>query len=387
MQAFRIRRGDSERSVSDTSALLALASAGELRPTDEVETADGWVAASTLPVLRGRFGGDDPWAAWSDVESVDAASLYKRMVDEPDELPVEALAVVGAPADASPVRVDAVVELDADALVPVDAAPVGVVQVPGPRVAGATAPTLPGAKEPLPLSAAARTPARALPPGEVGELIDFPRVPTRPAPVDLPMRPSRARVGPPPLVRTSRVVGMVVAGLLVVLVGYAYMRMTAFSRAGVSAPVAARTAPGAPAEVSPLVLLDAELRRSLPSTPRAVKQAGDLSDALLLELVSQKLAVESAEGLVTKWVGRLGDEPQSAEVRVRYTTNGDIGRELGAIALVVGRYKRFYRLQIPVFEVTELSSNGVTLIDAERAEAYYQARLSLQELLASISGK
>ena len=137
MQAFRIRRGDSERSVSDTSALLALASAGELRPTDEVETADGWVAASTLPVLRGRFGGDDPWAAWSDVESVDAASLYKRMVDEPDELPVEALAAVGAPADASPVRVDAVVELDADALVPVDAAPVGVVPGPGPRVAGA----------------------------------------------------------------------------------------------------------------------------------------------------------------------------------------------------------------------------------------------------------
>ncbi|MFN7144311.1 MAG: hypothetical protein ACK4YP_11080, partial [Myxococcota bacterium] len=90
MEGFRIRRGASERRAADTPALLAMASAGEVRPTDEILTSEGWTRASEHPLLRGRLGAEDPWAAWSDVESVDAASLYKRMVDVPEELPVDA---------------------------------------------------------------------------------------------------------------------------------------------------------------------------------------------------------------------------------------------------------------------------------------------------------
>ena len=95
--------------------------------------------------------------------------------------------------------------------------------------------------------------------------------------------------------------------------------------------------------------------------------------------------VEEADGVVTKWIGRTGDEPKSAEVRISYRSGGDLTRELGAIALVVGRYKRFYRLDIPVFEVTEVGARGVTRIRAEDAEAYYQARMSLEDLLKTLT--
>ncbi len=400
MQGFRIRRGATERSVPDAPALLALAASGEIRPTDEVRTADGWIAASALPILRGRLGGDDPWAAWSDVDSVDAASLYKRMVDDPEELPVEAVTPVGealprvAAAGAAPRGVlpaaPEPVALEPDALEPLPEPGEEPDTNPGRRAGGIVRPPVgpPGAREPLPLAAAPRPAHRAPPPGELGEVIDFPR--PRPPMPDPFVRPPRPRAGPPPLVRTSRVAAMVVAGLLAVLLGYAWIRVNAFSRAGVGAAGPARAtsaATPAPEPPSPLVLLDAELRKSLSATPRAVREAGDLSDALMIELVQQRLEVVEANGLVTKWVGKQGDEPRVAEVRVRYRSGGDMARELGAVALVVGRYKRFYRLDIPVFEVTELGTGGVTRIDPDKAEAYYQARISLEQLLASIAGK
>lgn len=440
MEGYRIRRGASLRTVADTDALVALAVGGQLHGTDEVETPEGWVRAAAHPALRGRFGADDPWAAWSDVESVDADTLYKRMVDEPAELPLEAYFPVPPeiaplpdeeepdtdetplpgvrtldPALLAPLEPDgdgadpgAVAALEPDAVVPLDAdAVVPRVEVPGTRAAArlrGTGSDPRAAKRPDgdPLAAAGhasrgpqRSPAAPLPLPverperprapleEAGELIAFPGRP--PPPPDFsPAR--RARQDPPPLVRTSRLVTLVLGGMFVLLLGYGWIRMNAFSRAGVSTPRPARERPVA-TQPSALALLDAELRASLAANPRQIRAPEDLSNALLVELVQQRVQVEAADGLVTRWVGKKGDEPRTAEVRIRYRSGGDMARELGAIALVGGRYKRLYRLEMPVFEVTELGTNGVTTIDPEKAEAYYQARLSLEELLGSIAGK
>jgi hypothetical protein len=136
-----------------------------------------------------------------------------------------------------------------------------------------------------------------------------------------------------------------------------------------------------------LEAVDDQLRLALPQSPRPVTKPGDLSDALYLELAQQKLDVVMADGLVTRWSGRLGDQPRSAEVRIQFRSAGDLTRELAAVALVVGRYKRSYGLDIPVFEVVELGTGGVTRIDPAKAEAYYQDRLAIEALLSSIAGR
>lgn len=360
MEGYRVRRGKAERTFADLATLRGAATRGELRLGDEVWSPDGWVRADTHPALRGAFAGADPWSAWSDVDEHDAASVYKQMVEsaEPEDLPAEALRAVEEPTEDRVPRLPPVVQ----------APPVPPPPVPPPK---AEVPELPRPVAPLPRAEAPR--AEGLPAGEV---IDFPARPPRPRPAAPP--PAQ------PLVRTSRVVAMVVAGALVLLIGRAWLRVGAFSEAGISEPDPPKTA--VPVEVSPLIKLDAEIRQYLSPTPRAVEKAGDLSDALLVELVGARLEVVEAEGLVTKWIGRHGDEPKSAEVRVKYRSNGDMSRELGTIALVVGRYKRLYRLEMPVFEVTDVGTNRMTRIDPDKAEAYYQARITLEELLQAIAG-
>jgi hypothetical protein len=180
---------------------------------------------------------------------------------------------------------------------------------------------------------------------------------------------------------------MVIAGLLVLSLGYAWITMMAHSRAGVTPPPPEPKQAATPDPASPLRAIEATLRANLPPLPRGVSKPGDLSDALLLELVQEQVQVEKADGRVTKWVGRRLDEPKTAEVRIQYRTTGDFSREMAAIALVVGRYKRLYRLDMPVLEVTETSTQGMTRIDPEKAEGFYQARVTIDELLGSIAGK
>jgi hypothetical protein len=131
--------------------------------------------------------------------------------------------------------------------------------------------------------------------------------------------------------------------------------------------------------------MEQELRSTLTPTPRLIAVPGDFTNALTVELVQQRVDIRTADGNVTKWIGRKGDEPRIAEVRIVYRSRGEISRELGAIGLVVGRYKRLYRLDMPVFEVTEEGTGGTTKIDPERAEAFYQARITLQAFLQSLT--
>jgi hypothetical protein len=380
MDGYRIRRGaGTETAVVDAAALVALARAGRVRPSDEIATAAGWVRADALPELRGLLRDGDPWAAWSDVDSIDAVSVYRQMVDpDPEDLPSDALSPVGDAAGGEPV---------ADAPTAPPGARIGADR-PAPPVVGPGPAGGPRREAPLPRFDPAVADALA----HGAEVIDFPR----PRPAAAPNTPSahtlppRARPAAPPLVRGSRVLAMVAVGLLLLLLGYSWIKVGG-SKLGVSAPRTAGTPATptgtAPAVAAPLVALEKDLRASLPGTARAVAKAGDLSDALLVELVQLRVDVVSADGVVTKWAGRRLDEPKSAEVRIQYRSSGDISREIAAMALVVGRYKRLYRLDIPVFEVTDTTGRGMTRIDAAKAEAFYQARLTLEQLLTSVAAQ
>ncbi|MDP2316461.1 MAG: hypothetical protein Q8P41_26425 [Pseudomonadota bacterium] len=392
MDGYRIRRGREgqggfERSVPDEAALKALVATGEVRPSDEVSTGTGWLRVDQHPVFRGSLPGADPWSAWSDVDSVDAASLYRKMVDTPPppdedaglvELPVDALSPVweidGRPEPAAPPTRPPALLVPPP---PPPEAPQGAAR--GPRALH----EVDRAPRPVPVPPVSPQPL----PEDGAEVIAFPRA--RPPARDLVLPPEpRRRPPPPPLVRSSRVATLVFVGLAVVALGYAWIRLNSYTGVGAGTrprPSSSASTKGVVVPPSPLVALDVELRAALSPHPRDVKEAGDLSDALLVELLQQRLDVIDANGVVTKWVGRKGDEPKSAEVRISYRSAGDLSRELGGIALVVGRYKRFYRLDIPLFEVTEVGTRGVTRIDAANAESYYQARITLEDLLLSLT--
>ncbi|MDO9280277.1 MAG: hypothetical protein Q7U06_00070, partial [Pseudomonadota bacterium] len=346
--------------MADGAAMRALVASGEVRPTDEVATPDGWIRVDQHPLLRAPARGADPWAAWSDVDSVDAASLYRKMVDAPadevTELPSDALTPMFEVNRGEVNRGEVTRgEVNGAEVPPVQAPPV---QAPRPPPVVDRAPV---SLEPVRAARPAAHPLLEPLPEDGAEVIDFPRqrAPTR----EFVLPPTARRAtAPPPLVRTTRLVVMVLVGLLMVMVGYAWIRMNAYTGVG-AGTLAARTAPTRPpaataAPISPLVELDAQLRADLTPHPRDVKEPGDLSDALMIELMRQRLDVIDASGLVTKWIGKKGDEPKTAEVRITYRSGGDMSRELGAIALVVGRYKRFYRMDMPVFEVVEAGARG-----------------------------
>ena len=349
MDGFRIRVGDVEIAVPDVEGLVRLAERGKLRRTDQVRTTEGWVAAQDVAALREKFTAD-PWDAWADVDSVDAQSMYRQMTErgeEPEELPADAMAVVPD----APLRARATVSLpEIDPEPETD------------EVSG-------------------------------GELIAFPRTASSAPPkAGGIIRPRRGPSAPAaqPLVRWSRLLSFVVAGALLLMMSYAWVNVNANSRAGIdpaAEPAVARARPaGGPTDTVPdsLIKLDAELRSKLPSVPRMVAKPGDLGDALTIELIQLGVNVIGVEANVVKWVGRKKDEPKTAEIRVTFESSGDLAREMGAMAMVLGRYKRFYRLELPILEVIERTTGGRTALDPEKVEQLYQGRMPLGKFLSEI---
>ena len=90
------------------------------------------------------------------------------------------------------------------------------------------------------------------------------------------------------------------------------------------------------------------------------------------------------DALITEWGGRASEQqPMAAEIRVTCRTRGELERELGAIGLIVGRYARIYRLNVPVFEVVIISEEGSykRSFEAKRADQFYAGDLSLEQYL------
>ena len=88
---------------------------------------------------------------------------------------------------------------------------------------------------------------------------------------------------------------------------------------------------------------------------------------------------------VVGWAGRKSDVPQAAEIHVTVRTNQvDFDRDVGAVALVAGKYIQRYSLDVPVFELTfdGLGTTPLTLsVEGERARQFYLQRKTLLQFL------
>jgi hypothetical protein len=398
MRGFEVRRGEVTLAVPDADALRDLVTSGGLHADDHVREPGGdWQPAAGHPALAGAFAGTppsgapsapeagaDPWAAWSNVDAVDAATLYREMTDAVEDLPAEALAPVRAPGLVIRSRAgDGLEALPVDALSDADEDGPGATPAAEPR----RGPT-PSMSEPTARADAERAPKAPSPPPMMPGLATG-RAPARGSdPSDLLRRARSAQstAGASSGARAARSVGMVVATALLAFAGVSFLR--GGSTTAPSGPAQSAPAPAAPSaeELRKRTLLqtEAELRGRLPPVPRPIKEPGALGDALMLEMTQLGVGVSTVDARVVKWVGRKQDEPKTVEVRVAFRPSADPSRDLGAIGLVVGRYMRVYRLEVPILEVTDTSTLSRSMVDSAQAEAWYLSRLPLVRFLEAV---
>jgi hypothetical protein len=398
MRGFEVRRGGVTLAVPDAEALRGLVVSGGLDPSDAVREVGGdWCPAASHPALAAdgstmpppgaparpasASSAADPWTAWSDVDAVDAASLYREMTEDAvEELPVDAMAPVRAPALV--IRSSAGDGLEA---LPEDALAAADDEAPGP------VPT-PAAQRSAAGPAADRRGPRQSPDvdGKASDRRPSPR--DTGAPPMMPDFPRRASpnggAGASSGARAVRSAGMLVATILLGVGGLAFLRGQ--STPQVTTPTPAATAPTPAAtpvdDGRQLALLqtEAELRGRLPPVPRPIKEPGALADALMLEMTQLGVSVSTVDANVVKWVGRKQDEPKTVEVRVAYRASVEPSRDIGAIGLVVGRYMRVYRLEVPILEITETSTLTRSVVDSTQTEAWYLSRLPLARFLEAV---
>lgn len=231
------------------------------------------------------------------------------------------------------------------------------------------------------------SPAR---PDAGGEVIRFPRTPARRPPPDVPTLRDRGPA-PVPLVRMSRLLLWVGVGTTMLAFAWWFVRATGELETGID-PASTEPGPGeernpveAPAEPAGTDLgqLDEELRAGLRSEVRAIHSDGELGDALLSDLLNLRSTVRDVKATVIKWTGRKQDLPHTAEIRVTLDGSTELDRQLLAVGLVVGRYKRTHRMEVPLLEVYVPGDGGLRklTLDGTRAEAYYEQRLSPAEFL------
>lgn len=376
---MRIRTGGVEIDVADEAELQSLRSKGLLGSDTDIWRDGRWTPLDAPPVApvkpaMGPRGGDDPWAAWSGTDEAaaeEALDAYARKEPEPVDLPVSAMSPMARPI----VVTQRPLELPAEALSPVEESAAGAAPILESTLDPITAP--PASPRPPP----PRTPPQGLPP--VPDALGAPP-PRRPRPTDA---PPATVIDDRDVIRLSplRILGFVLVGLLLVGGGWVLYQLSRPMTAGVNSvssaqPVPPREETGAAAV---LAAVEAELRSVSLGDVREVRKPGDLGDAVLIELQELRLDVERVDAPVGKWGGKKRDDPVMAEVRVSFRSGGKLDRELGAIAMVVGRYKQAYIIDIPVVEA-RWSSGGETrskMIDAKLAESFVQGRASLAQVL------
>jgi hypothetical protein len=412
--------------ITGFGALETMIRDGKVRGVDEVCWQGEWQRVERVPELA-RHLPTDPWAAWSDTDEVSADAIVREVTtreSDAEELPAAAVVPVGTavvvdtrphepppapkpmelrvrPAGPpAPMRVEAIPaapppRMDIRVVTPRDragerpAAPlVAPPPTPLPR-AEAPAPPPPAPAPPeVPPPVVTVSVARPPPEEESGKVIAFPRQPV-PLPFQLPERPPRS--APAPMVRWSRVGALVIAAGMAALLWYSWMQVAGRPPPAVSAPTPKTVAsPGTgfrgPGTVAPDPLADVEkqIRGVDLGEPETVSAPGELGDAMLVELRRLGMDVEDVQADVGRWGGRDHDVPQEAKVLVRLRSSGAVERELGAVALVAGRYKRKYNLDMPVLDVALRDRSGELsklALDPARAEQFAQGRIDLGAML------
>jgi hypothetical protein len=392
---IRIRTGGLELEVDDEAALGLLRERGLVGADAERWSSGGWRAlgpAGGVPTEASS----DPWDAWSSVDERAAEAALQRAVqgteEEVAELPLAAVTpmpkpiiVARPPAAREPAPPRPAPNLAERPVVappapsPAATPPAG----PGAAARGPAAPAAPPVAVAPPLAVA---PVPAIPPrnAPARPRSDEPSVPREAGQVfEFPERPRRRTVAsvadePTPLIRPWRVLGMILAGVLALGGLWAAAELTRPP----TAPISTVTAPpSAAAAVDPLKETERRLRAVPLGDARPVTQPGHLEDAMTIELQKLGVRVVRVRAPVTNWTGRKSDDPAVAEVHVTFRSDGDLDADLGAIQLVVGRYRLAYTLDVPVVNAILEDDTGerATRLDADRALRFAQGRVGLSE--------
>ena len=396
MEGYRVRF-DGREVRCDLEGLFVLAEAGKIAVGTEIcqPGASDFQRADSLIELSGRLKTADPWSAWDDMES--ATSTWEEEestapVSDDDDLDMDTQ-IMRSPVAPS-VRALAVPSVLEPVLSDADIAPL--------EEAGEPQGDEPPAVEETPNDdTAAEEPAP-------GQVIAFPSLrPHREATASggyaLDDRPLH-RLPPPPLADLQRPLrkpprhtatlsylrlGMlIVIGVLLLLVGRAYVLDTART---VLPPHPSTASQGAADSVTaPLIdvytMLESELRAQMSLDLLEVTSESTFEEALFIELGRVKLDVASVRVTATDWAGRNRDVPKSAEFRVRLRfRSGELDRELAALGLVLGKYIQRYSLEVPYLEVVMESPEGgeaeMFRLEPDIARRFYIQRVDLKEYL------
>ncbi len=395
------------RRADDLAALLAMARQGSLTGAHRILTARGdTLRADAIPALAAALE-RDPWSAWEEAEepppqpapppAPKAADVFSLGVEEStalQELPSHAIMPVAplSPPPAAPTRLVLHARPDPRAA-----------SLPRPAAIEPVAPAPPPSppRSAIPLTRRAPT-AEASPlelPPEGGQVIAFPTrsPPTYGSaalkPLELPELRSRPQAdegegADAPVTRWGRL-GLVAVVLLGGMLGLRWwIRATStqvFPLAEVpvaTTPLEARPVPEA---ASVYDALEGELRGLLPAEVREIKAAGDLEEALIIELSRMKVSTSRVEAPVLEWEGRKDDVPKVAQVHLWVRSRpGELDREIAAIGMVVGKYINTYTLELLAFEVTFEGLGETPLrraLDPQGARYFYRRNLSLYDFL------
>ena len=121
-----------------------------------------------------------------------------------------------------------------------------------------------------------------------------------------------------------------------------------------------------------------------------MKVAGQLENALYVELSRMELRNLRVEAQVLNWSGRKDPIPKVAEVVIRFESRGELDRELAAIGLVMGKYVQAFSMEVPRLEAIIEGIDNVPrrqVIDGERARLFYIQRISMVEFLQGMRGR
>jgi hypothetical protein len=396
MAEIRLRRDGIESPHGSLDEIRKLLRVGHATAADEIWRDGRWLPLGQVPELRAlATGGGDPWAAWAETENIDADVVVRDYTARaPAELPRR---------DATPVARPTVTRRPADPLSVPEINTTGggglpqVITWPDrdepssapPNLARAVTPD-PGAQAPAvpPAPTAAGT---RVPPAFGGEVVELPRPARRRerevAPVRREGREATRAAG-----RISRLLLLGVSLLVLATTLYGLVRLSSLPGAAGPGPIVPGGA-GAP-EPNPVEAADAryvameeELRAADLGRPRPVTERPHLGDALLVELQHLGVAVADVQANVTRWTGRRRDDPAAAEIHVVLRGGGNPERDVGAVALVVGRYMQAYALDVPILDLRwrGREEDRLLALPASRCEDFARRRLPLSRLLALVT--
>jgi hypothetical protein len=381
MASFEIKTNGRTLKVDDVEALVSAVRAGKVGRAAKVRPAKAkkWIRADEVPEVAALFS-SAVWSAWE--EDVDESVL--DAFQEPEKPKVNK----PAPAPIHP-PVDRVEELPDEAVAPV-------VAVEEPDVAEEPISRETLISEDFTPSETTHPIKRRRPPAKI---IDFPGRDTHASDGSsaLDLRRQQSHGESQADRRPIRwmpifLLGSIGLAAMLLWVWYVDMHATAdfvpkTRSVAVKASIPGPMSPEVIAEVvSPYDTLEDELREQLMEGILDITGDVEFEDALLIELRRVRVDVRSVRVKILSWAGRKNDVPDEVSFNLKVVTHDkELGRDLGALGLVLGKYIQHYGLQTKELNIILSSDDGMRKLqmNPEKSRRYFTHRLSLERFLAT----